>query len=34
LHNMRERAQEMGAEFEITSKVGSGAKVSVRRSIP
>ena len=34
LRNMQERAQEMGAEFEVLSQVGSGAKVIVRRPIP
>lgn len=34
LHGMQERAQELGAEFEIISKVGSGAKIIVRRLIP
>jgi signal transduction histidine kinase len=34
LHGMKERAQEMGAEFEIISRAGSGAKVIVRRPIP
>jgi signal transduction histidine kinase len=34
LHGMKERAQEMGAEFEIISQAGSGAKVIVRRPIP
>jgi len=34
LRNMKERAHEMGAEFEIISQVGSGAKVIVRRPIP
>jgi signal transduction histidine kinase len=33
LQNMQERAQEMGAEFEIFSQVGKGSKVIVRRSI-
>ena len=33
LHSMKERAQEMGAEFEIISQLGSGARVIVRRSI-
>jgi signal transduction histidine kinase len=33
LHGMKERAQELGAEFEIISRVGSGAKVVVRRPI-
>jgi signal transduction histidine kinase len=34
LLGMQERAQELGAEFEIISQLGSGAKVIVRRSIP
>ncbi len=34
LHGMKERAQELGAEFEIISQLGSGAKVIVRRPIP
>jgi signal transduction histidine kinase len=34
LHSMKERAQELGAEFEINSQFGSGAKVIVRRPIP
>jgi len=34
LRGMRERAQELGVEFEILSQVGSGVKVIVRRSIP
>jgi len=34
LHGMQERAQELGAEFEIISRVGSGAKVIARRPIP
>jgi signal transduction histidine kinase len=34
LNGMQERAQEMGAEFVITSQSGSGAKVIVRRPIP
>lgn len=34
LHGMKERAQEMGAEFEIISQSGSGAKVIVRRHVP
>jgi signal transduction histidine kinase len=34
LNGMQERAQEMGAEFVITSQAGSGAKVIVRRPIP
>jgi signal transduction histidine kinase len=33
LHSMKERAQEMGAEFEIISQLGSGARVIVRRPI-
>jgi signal transduction histidine kinase len=31
VHGMQERAQEMGAEFEIVSRPGSGSKVIVRR---
>jgi signal transduction histidine kinase len=34
LLGMQERAQELGAEFEIISQLGSGAKVIVRRPIP
>ena len=34
LQNMQERAQEIGAEFEIISQPGKGSKVIVRRSIP
>jgi signal transduction histidine kinase len=34
LHGMQERAQELGAEFEIISQFGSGTKIIVRRSIP
>jgi signal transduction histidine kinase len=34
LHGMKERAQEMEAEFNILSQPGSGAKVIVRRPIP
>ena len=34
LHGMKERAQELGAEFEIISQLGQGAKVIVRRQIP
>jgi signal transduction histidine kinase len=34
LHGMQERAQELGAEFEIISRAGSGAKVVVRRPVP
>ena len=34
LRGMKERAQELGAEFEIVSRAGSGAKVIVRRSMP
>jgi signal transduction histidine kinase len=34
LRGMKERAQELGAEFEIISHLGSGAKVIVRRPIP
>jgi signal transduction histidine kinase len=33
LQGMRERAQEMGAELEIISQVGSGSKVIVRRPL-
>ena len=33
LHSMKERAQEMDAEFEIISQLGSGARVIVRRPI-
>jgi signal transduction histidine kinase/uncharacterized membrane-anchored protein YhcB (DUF1043 family) len=33
LHGMKERAQEMDAEFEILSQPGSGARVIVRRPI-
>ena len=33
LHSMKERAQEMDAEFEIISQLGSGARVIVRRSL-
>ncbi len=34
LHGMRERAQELGAEFEVVSRLGGGARVIVRRPIP
>jgi len=34
LHGMKERAQELGAEFEIISQLGQGAKVIARRPIP
>jgi signal transduction histidine kinase len=34
LHGMKERAQELGAEFEIVSRLGGGAKVIVRRPLP
>ena len=34
LHGMKERAQELGAEFELISQLGQGAKVMVRRRIP
>jgi signal transduction histidine kinase len=34
LHGMQERAHELGAEFEIISHAGGGAKVMVRRPIP
>ena len=34
LHGMQERAQELDAEFEIISHLGSGAKVLIRRPIP
>jgi signal transduction histidine kinase len=34
LRNMKERAQEMGAEFEIISHAGNGTKVIIRRPIP
>ncbi len=33
LHSMKERAQEMDAEFEIISQLGSGARVIVRRPL-
>jgi signal transduction histidine kinase len=33
LHSMKERAQEMDAEFEIISQLGSGARVIVRRPV-
>jgi signal transduction histidine kinase len=34
LRGMRERAQEMGAEFEILSQAGGGTKIIVRKPIP
>jgi len=34
LRGMKERAQELGAEFEILSRAGSGARVIVRRPTP
>jgi two-component system sensor histidine kinase UhpB len=34
LHSMKERAQEMGAEIQLISQPGNGAKVIVRRPIP
>jgi len=34
LHGMQERAHELGAEFEIISHAGGGAKVKVRRPMP
>jgi signal transduction histidine kinase len=34
LRGMKERAQELGAEFEIRSKSGEGSKIIVRKSVP
>jgi signal transduction histidine kinase len=34
LRGMRERAKEMGAEFEILSQAGGGTKIIVRKPIP
>jgi signal transduction histidine kinase len=34
LRGMKERAQELGAEFEIQSQVGGGSKIIVRKPIP